>query len=162
MTAFPISPRHATTERGLPANFGIHPRKFCRLHRASCSAPGPTESSPLRDTGDALGNLKRVVDKEKTRLSKPRRTTVNFWLSAHEEEQWAEDYYGHNSCPARFLRWLNSSNVQAVIVILLLVDVAVVAVELFLDAEAHAPPRVPRAHNASLALMHCKGGNTLM
>eukprot|EP00966_Prymnesium_polylepis_P313791 7251548-Prymnesium_polylepis.1 len=106
---------------------------------ATCSAPGPTENSPLRyeNTGDALGKLKRVMDKEKTRLRKPRRTT-SFWLSALDEEQWAEDYYGRNSYPAYFLRWLNSHKMQAFIVCLLLVDVAVVAAELFLDAEVEA------------------------
>ena len=87
----------------------------------------PTETTPLADPTYA----ERRSEYHGMKLP----AAANFWISAEEELEWAEQKYGRNSRVMQYLLWLNSRNVQICIVLLLVVDVIVVVVELFLDAE---------------------------
>ena len=81
----------------------------------------PTEATPLADRRSSYHGAKVK--------------TGNFWISAEEEMEWAAQKYGESSRAMQYLLWLNSHNIQICIVLLLIIDVIVVVVELFLDAE---------------------------
>ena len=106
-----------------------------------------TESSPLNTGGkgktpatvfdDPLEGLRQALTRAKQAKAQPQRRRVrqHFWLSAHDEVEWAEEYYGATSVPVRFLHWINSHTVQMTLVTLLVLDAIAVVMSLFLDAE---------------------------
>ena len=105
-----------------------------------------TESSPLNSGkgkatatggGDPLESLRQALQKAKQAKAQPlrRRVRQHFWLSAHDEVEWAEEYYGATSMPVRFLHWINTHTVQMTLVLLLVLDAIAVVTSLFLDAE---------------------------
>ena len=104
-----------------------------------------TESSPL-NTGrkgkipatvfdDPLEGLRQALTRAKQAKAQPQRRRVrqHFWLSAHDEVEWAEEYYGATSVPVRFLHWINSHTVQMTLVALLVLD-AIAEVSLALQS----------------------------
>ena len=89
-------------------------------------------------------DLRAHMRRSQARLPKKKRRVYGYWLSAEDECHIAEEKYGEGSWPCKIVRFIQSKQVQTLLIVLLVIDVLVVMVELFLDAEYPACSKVVR------------------